>query len=70
MDNFQNIKSNFLSPFVSQQSTEELNPSELGQLPNPQNRLLRHSSWESQSPSFTSQGSSVEQKSSSPTAGA
>ena len=40
MDNFQNITSNVLSPFGSQQSTEDKNPSELGQLLNKQNRIL------------------------------
>ena len=61
------LKHNVLSPFGSQQSTEDKTLSESGQLFDPQNRLLLHSSSESQSPSFTSQGSSVEQKSSSPT---
>ena len=58
---------NVLSPFGSQQSTEDKKPSEAGQFFDPQNRWLSHSSLESQSPSFTSQGSSVMQKSSSPT---
>ena len=56
-----------LSPFSSQQSTEDKKSSVLGQLLDPQNRWFLHSSLESQSPSFTSQGSSVVQKSSSPT---
>ena len=49
---------NDLSPLGSQQSTVELdkNPSELGQLIDPQYRLLLQSSIESQSPSFTPQG--------------
>ena len=47
---------NDLSPLGSQQSTVELNTSELGQLIDPQYRLLLQSSIESQSPSFTPQG--------------
>ena len=56
----------FFSPFGSQQSTEDKKPSELGQLFIPQYRWLLHSSWESQSPSSASQGSSTEQKSTDP----
>ena len=70
MDNGQNITSNVLSPFGSQQSTEDKTPSDPGQLFDPQNRWLLHSSLESQSPSSTSQGLSVVQKSSSPTVAA
>ena len=55
------------SPFGSQQSTEDKTPSESGQLFDPQNRWFLHSSLESQSPLSTPQGSSVVQKSSSPT---
>ena len=65
MDN-RKITSIDLSPFGSQQSTEDEKPSEPGQLFDPQMSLvLLHSSLESQSPSLTSQGSSVVQKSSS-----
>ena len=69
MDVDQNIISN-VSPFGSQQSIEEfedINPRESGQLFDPQNKWLWHSSSESQSPSSTSQGWSVVQKSSVPT---
>ena len=69
MDVDQNIISN-ASPFGSQQSIEEfedINPRESGQLFDPQNRWLWHSPSESQSPSSTSQGWSVVQKSSVPT---
>ena len=38
-----------------QQSTSESKPSETGQLINPQARPSWHSSWESQSPSFSEQ---------------
>ena len=65
MDNEWNITSNNLPPSGSQQSTEDKNPSEPGQLFDPQNRLL-HSSLESQSPYSISQGSSVVQKYSDP----
>ena len=65
MDN-RKITSIDLSPFGSQQSIEDEKPSEPGQLFDPQMSLvLLHSSLESQSPSLTSQGSSVVQKSSS-----
>ena len=69
MDVDQNIISN-ASPFGSQQSIEEfedINPRESGQLFDPQNKWLWHSPSESQSPSSTSQGWSVVQKSSVPT---
>ena len=66
MDN-RKITSIDLSPFGSQQSTEDEKPSEPGQLFDPQKRWILHSSLESQSPSLTSQGSSVVQKSSAPT---
>ena len=60
-------ENNVLLPFDSQQSTDDKNPSESGQLYDPQIRLSIHSSSESQSPSLTLQGSSVVQKSSDPT---
>ena len=60
-------KSNALEPFDTQQSIEDENPSEPRQLLVPQNRWFLHSSLESQSPSLTSQGSSVVQKLLSPT---
>ena len=60
------LKHNVLSPFGSQQSIEDKTLSESGQLFDPQNRLLLHSSLESQSPSFTPHGISIVQKSPSP----
>ena len=54
-------------PLGSQQSTSGETPRESGQLFDPQNKWLWHSSSESQSPSSTSQGWSVVQKSSVPT---
>ena len=63
MDNGWNMIGYILSPFGSQQSAEDKNPSELGQFFDPQNRWFLHSSLESQSPLSTSQGSSVVQKS-------
>ena len=60
------LKHNVLSPFGSQQSIEDKTLSESGQLFDPQNRWPLQSSFESQSPSSTSQGSSIVQKSSSP----
>ena len=57
---------NFLSPFGTQQSIEEELSSELGQLFDPQNKWFLHSPSKSQSPSLTSQGLSVVQKSSFP----
>ena len=70
MNNGRDTTSNVLSPLGSQQSTEDKNPSESGQFFDPQNRWFLHSSLESQSPSSTSQGLSVVQKSSSPTVAA
>ena len=61
------ISHNFPILLFEQQSSSEPKPSELGQLFDPQNRWLLHSLLESQSPSCTSQGSSIVQKSSSPT---
>ena len=54
---------------TTQQSTPVLKPSEVGQLFDPQPRPPRHSSWESQSPSFSPQGISDEQKPTSPRVG-
>ena len=55
---FKNIKYNshniLILPFV-QQSTSESKPSEAGQLFEPQARPSWHSSWASQSPSFSEQ---------------
>ena len=48
-----------------QQSTSESKPSEAGQLFDPHARPSWHSSWESQSPSSSSQGIPDAQKSSS-----
>ena len=47
----------FSSPRIDwlQQSTSEAKPSEAGQLFDPQARPSSHSSWESQSPSFSEQ---------------
>ena len=66
VDSGKSIMNDNLSPFGSQQSTEDKKPSELGQFFIPQYRWLLHSSWESQSPSSASQGSSIEQKSTDP----
>ena len=46
---------NFLILPVVQQSTSESKPCEIGQLFDPQARPSWHSSWESQSPSFSEQ---------------
>ena len=54
-------------PFGSQQSTSDETLRDTGQLFDPQNRLDLHSQSTSQSPSSTSHGSSLVQKSSVPT---